>query len=216
MKRLRGCRSGHVVFSSLLSESFLLLWILSVLLVSEHRLTEWFIQLFLLHSFPTRSRVNHRLRNSRRFISCQVFRCRLGAWNWTVCRIWNVESACLRRLHVSSSTCNKCLEVSVSIISVVVSVCCRPGRGRAEGLQSVLQEAVLRGSFLSGRRWSGAAQREDHAAAQTEGTFTISSRTLHALKLVWPIRGLVTNNNNNKNPAGGWSRKHGWKTINQK
>ena len=47
---------------------------------------------------------------------------------------------------------------------------CRRGRGWAEGVQSVLQEAVLHRLFLSVRRWSGAAQREDDAAAQTEGT----------------------------------------------
>lgn len=47
---------------------------------------------------------------------------------------------------------------------------CRRGRGWAEGVQSVLQEAVLHRLFLSVRRWSGATQREDDAAAQTEGT----------------------------------------------
>lgn len=47
---------------------------------------------------------------------------------------------------------------------------CRRGRGWAESVQSVLQEAVLHRLFLSVRRWSGATQREDDAAAQTEGT----------------------------------------------
>lgn len=54
-----------------------------------------------------------------------------------------------------------------------ISLCfsCRPGRGWAEGVQSVLQEAVLGVSFLSGRRRPGAAEGEDHTAAQTESTF---------------------------------------------
>lgn len=47
--------------------------------------------------------------------------------------------------------------------------CCRPGRGCAGRVQPVLQETVLCGSVLSGRRWCGTAQTEDHTAAQTEG-----------------------------------------------
>lgn len=89
---------------------------------------------------------------------------------------------------------------------------CRRGRGWAESVQSVLQEAVLHRLFLSVRRWSGATQREDDAAAQTEGTCPSDSaestaahslfKTGRASQEVWlqvaPIRTFVGVTNKKK------------------
>lgn len=46
---------------------------------------------------------------------------------------------------------------------------CRPGGSWAQGVQSVLHEAVHRGPVCSGGGRTGAEQGEDHTAAEAEG-----------------------------------------------
>lgn len=95
--------------------------------------------------------------------------------------------------------------------------CCRPGRGCAGRVQPVLQETVLCGSVLSGRRWCGTAQTEDHTAAQTEGmSFKMYWRNvtsmMHVLRtnliLATFHPSWINNKHTGVSPWKGWCLQH--------